>query len=129
VTPTHNVLSRIIPFHTPKNAALWQPFHIFLPSTSKFSKCTLLLTFVLKRPYKFSVSHLRATSPTHQTLCNECNNIEFFKLKNERPTRCNLLFYCTSYRLDMFRAPLCLSSAAIEYNIDYHIGRFVLGLL
>ena len=29
----------------------------------------------------------------------------------------------------MFRALLCPSSAASDYNVDYHIGRFVLGLL
>ena len=37
--------------------------------------------------------------------------------------------YCTSYRLNMFRALLCPSSEAHDYNVDYHIGRFVLGLL
>ena len=35
----------------------------------------------------------------------------------------------TSYGLNMFRALLCPSSGAREYNVDYHIGRFVLGLL
>jgi len=29
----------------------------------------------------------------------------------------------------MFRALLCPSSGARNYNVDYHIGRFVLGLL
>jgi len=29
----------------------------------------------------------------------------------------------------MFRALLCPSSVAREYNVDYHIGRLVLGLL
>jgi len=38
-------------------------------------------------------------------------------------------FYCTSYRLNMFRALLCPSLGACDYNVDYHIGRFVLGLL
>jgi len=33
------------------------------------------------------------------------------------------------YRLNMFRALLCPSSGARNYNVDYHIGRFVLGLL
>jgi len=28
----------------------------------------------------------------------------------------------------MFRALLCPSSGARDYNVDYHIGRFVLGL-
>jgi len=29
----------------------------------------------------------------------------------------------------MFRTLLCPSSGARDYNVDYHIGRFVLGLL
>jgi len=29
----------------------------------------------------------------------------------------------------MFRSLLCPSSGALDYNVDYHIGRFVLGLL
>jgi len=29
----------------------------------------------------------------------------------------------------MFRALLCPSSGAQDYNFDYHIGRFVLGFL
>jgi hypothetical protein len=44
-------------------------------------------------------------------------------------TRCYLLFYCTSYRSNMCRALLCPSSGAHDYNVDYRIGRFVLGLL
>jgi len=39
------------------------------------------------------------------------------------------LFYCTSYRLNMFRALLCPSSGARDYDVDYDIGRVVLGLL
>ena len=50
-------------------------------------------------------------------------------LKNKKPTRSHLLFYCTSYRLNMFRALLCPSSGARDYYVDYHFGRFVLGLL
>ena len=38
------------------------------------------------------------------------------------------LFYYTSYMLNMFRALLCPSSVARDYNVDYHIGRFGLGL-
>jgi len=49
-------------------------------------------------------------------------------MKNKKPTRCRLLFYCASYRLSMFRALLCPSSGASGY-VDYHIGRFALGLL
>jgi len=49
--------------------------------------------------------------------------------EESKPTRCHLLFYCTSYRLNMFRALLSSSSGARDYNVDYHIGRFFLGLL
>ena len=47
----------------------------------------------------------------------------------ENTSRCYLLFYCTSYILNMFRALLCPSSGARDYNVDYHIGRSVLGLV
>jgi len=30
--------------------------------------------------------------------------------------------YCTSYRLNMFRALLCPSSGARDYDVDYHVG-------
>ena len=49
--------------------------------------------------------------------------------EEQKPTSCHLLFYCTSYRLNMFQALLCPSSGARDCNVDYHIGRFVLGLL
>jgi len=41
--------------------------------------------------------------------------------EEEELSRCYLL-YCTSYRLNMFRALLCPSSGAHDYNVDYHIG-------
>jgi len=50
-------------------------------------------------------------------------------VKNKKPTRHHLLFYRTSYRLNMFRALLCPSSGARDYDVHYYIGRFVLGLL
>ena len=53
----------------------------------------------------------------------------FVITEESKPTRCHLLFYCTSYRLNMFRALLCPSSGFRDYNVDYHIGRFVLGFL
>ena len=38
---------------------------------------------------------------------------------NKMPTRCNICFYCRSYcLLNMFQAPLCLSSGAREYYTD-----------
>ena len=43
--------------------------------------------------------------------------------------RCQLKFYCTSYRLNMFQALLCPSSGAPDYDVVYHIGRLILGLL
>jgi len=40
-------------------------------------------------------------------------------MKNKKPTRCHLLFYCTAYRLNMFRTLLCPSSGARDYDVDY----------
>jgi len=40
-----------------------------------------------------------------------------------------LIFCCTSYRVNMFRELLFPSSGARDYNLDFHIGHFVLGLL
>jgi len=37
----------------------------------------------------------------------------------KKPTRVHLLFYCASYRLNMFRALLCSSSGARDYAADY----------
>ena len=48
---------------------------------------------------------------------------------NKKPTRCHLIFYFTYYSLNMFRALLCPSSWARDYDVVYHIGRVVLGLL
>ena len=42
-------------------------------------------------------------------------------LKNKKPARCHLLFYCISYRLNMFRALLCPSKGARDYDVDYHM--------
>jgi len=54
--------------------------------------------------------------------------IELKITEEYKPTKCHL-FYYTSYRLNTFRALLCPSSGARDYNVDYHIGRFVLGLM
>jgi len=40
-----------------------------------------------------------------------------------------LWWWCTSYSLNMFRALLCPSSEARDYNVVYHNDRLVLGLL
>ena len=37
--------------------------------------------------------------------------------------------YCTSYRLNMFRALPYPSSGARDYDVVYHTGHVVLGLL
>jgi len=56
----------------------------------------------------------------------EINYNKLYNWRIKKPARCHLLFYCTSYRLNMFRALLCPSSGARDCNVDYHIGRFVL---
>ena len=42
---------------------------------------------------------------------------------------CNGTALPLPYRLNMFPALLCPSSGARDSNVDYHIGRFDLGLL
>ena len=39
-------------------------------------------------------------------------------LKNKRPTWCHLLFYFTSYVLNMFRTLIYLSSGAFNYSVE-----------
>jgi len=48
--------------------------------------------------------------------------------EEEKPTRCYILYYCTSYRLNMFRALLCPTSGARDHNDDY-ISPLILILL
>ena len=74
--------------------------------------------------YILSLHNIPHKFPTHNSPYRPTSITE-----QQKPTRCYLLFYCTSYRLNMFRALLCLSSGARDYDVDYHIGRFVLGLL
>jgi hypothetical protein len=50
-------------------------------------------------------------------------------INEEEPTRCYLVFYYTYDRLNMFRAPLYLSSGAHGYISDYHTDRLILRLL
>ena len=62
------------------------------------------------------IKHIINCSETYRV----CSN------RRKKPTRSHLLFYFTSYRLNMFRALLCSSSGARDYDVDYHIGRSVL---
>jgi len=45
------------------------------------------------------------------------NVLQCRRTEEQQPTRCYLLFYCTSYRLNMFRALLCPSPGARDYNV------------
>jgi len=74
--------------------------------------------------------HTRARTHTHTVIRYglQAHNIHSFNWRI-KTTRWHLLFYCTSYRLSMFRTLLCQLSGAQDYNIDNHTGRFVLGLL
>ena len=70
---------------------------------------------------------LELTCPVH--VCAEYDPEFLPNWRIKKPTSCHLIFYCTSYRLNMFRALLCPSSGARDYDVDYHIGLVVLGLL
>jgi len=51
------------------------------------------------------------------------------QLKNKRPTSYNLLFYFTSYVLNMFRTLIYQSSGACDCAVELPHRSFVLGLL
>ena len=46
------------------------------------------------------------------------NRASLWELKNERPTWCLLLYYFTSYVLNMFRTLIYLSSGACDYSVE-----------
>ena len=50
-------------------------------------------------------------------------------MKNKKPTGCHLLLHCVSYGLNMFLTLLRPSLGARDYNVAYHVGLFILGLL
>jgi len=97
-------------------------YDILIKMWHKIGRIVKFFGFRCARQYywKFSIMLLRTWKPVREI---------YSLLKNKKPTRCHLLFYCTSCRLNMFQALLCPSSGARDCNVDYHIGRFVLGLL
>ena len=53
----------------------------------------------------------------------------FHYLKNKNQVDATYYFIVLLIGSTFFRALLCPSSGVRDYNVDYHIGRFVLGLL
>ena len=47
-----------------------------------------------------------------------CTYEEWIELKNKRPTWCHLLFYFTSYVLNMFRTLIFPTSGACDYSVE-----------
>ena len=83
----------------------------------KIPATALKKNFVTRRLWDHNPSYVYWT-------VQHCDN---WRMK--KPTRCHLIFYYTSYRLDMFQALLRPSLGARDFDVVYHIGRFVLGLL
>jgi len=54
---------------------------------------------------------------TTWTLCLS-DRASLWSLKNKRPTWCHLLFYFTSYMLNMFRALIYQSSGTCDYSVE-----------
>ena len=46
------------------------------------------------------------------------DRVSMWQLKNKRPTCCHLLFYFTSYALNMFRTLIYPSSGACDYSVE-----------
>ena len=67
-----------------------------------------------------TVTQLDQKLNTFSSIWCSLDHAPLWQLKNKKPTRCHLLFYCTCYRLNMFQALLCPSSGARDYDVDYH---------
>jgi len=66
--------------------------------------------------------------PTSCAVVTKSGNLNF--LEPSGPVQaCNWNLLPLFYRLNMFRALLCPSPGARDYNVDYHIGRSVLSLV
>ena len=81
------------------------------------------------RNSQLSTSFKMFETARQSRMAETSSDILQLKTEEQKPTSCHLLFYCTSYRLNMFRALLCPSSGTGDYIVDYHIGLFVLGVL
>jgi len=94
-------------------------------SVSDFNVEIIVCDWNIEKPFKYIKKQYISTLtlPYYPVMWRS------YFLKNEKPTRFHLIFYFTSYRLNMFRTLLCPSSGARDYDVDYHIGRIVLGLL
>jgi len=68
-------------------------------------------------------------------LCNNATNLttpekqSLRQMKNKNQLDATFYFIVLIIGSAFFRALLCPSSGARDYNVVYHIGRFVLGLL
>ena len=96
--------------------------NLFRASDSHLSEWELLLS-----PCLCLVGNSQLDYHFFSDVCWTVHHCDNWRIK--KPTRCHLLFYCASYRLNMFRALLYLSSGARDYNVGYHVGCFLLGLL
>jgi len=76
-------------------------------------RCVCAILSSVACPNLHYCSHYFTNSTTFEI---KSLNIKFGFLRgNKRPTRCNRFFYCKTYcSLNVFRAPLCLSSGAQE---------------
>jgi hypothetical protein len=70
--------------------------------------------------YLTTIPSIYSTSTSAETV---------LQINEEEPTRCCLVFYYTYDRVNMIQAPLCPSSGAHDYTVEYHMGRLVLRLL
>jgi len=89
-------------------------------------KYCILAIMIWHEIFVGSITSKRSREITMLCVFYEAKNVQ---LRIKKPTRCHLIFYYTSYRLNMFQALLCPSSGARDYDVVYHVGRIVLGLL
>jgi hypothetical protein len=62
---------------------------------------------------------------TYSMLLDVCWSMHRRNRWRRKPTRCYSVFYWTCNRLNMFRAPLCSSSGALDCTTDYHMSHLL----
>jgi len=85
-----------------------------LPSTNM--TCCFPATW-LSRSHKHLIAYDLSNKQDCKILCL-LDRASMWQLKNKRPTWCHLLFYFTSYVLNMFRALIYPTSGACDYSVE-----------
>ena len=91
---------------------IWMGFSHFRVFT--FTTCINMQIFTTNKQFHFPGISTMLPSHIHIACCCKIFFKYTYYLKNKRPTWCHLLFYFTSYVLNMFRTLICPSSGSLR---------------